>query len=102
MDNYNDRSLMEKVAIAAENLRRRHLERNKYNEGDVVQLTNWISKISIKKLYFKREKPKIGAKHQRTKRHNIKGVVTKVKHQVCYVKKFILSMKEKTLKHNKK
>ena len=47
MDNYNDRSLMEKVAIVAENSRKRHFERNKYNEGDVVLLTNWISKLSL-------------------------------------------------------
>ena len=30
---------------------------NGYNEGDVVLLTNWISKFNIKKPYFKREKP---------------------------------------------
>ena len=48
MDNYNDRSLMKKVAIAAENSRKRHFERNKYNEDDVVLLTNWISKLSLR------------------------------------------------------
>ena len=48
MENYNDRSLMEKVAIAAENSWKRHLERNKYNEDDVVLLTNWISKLSLR------------------------------------------------------
>ena len=86
MDNFNDKSLMEKVAIATEKSRKRHLERNEYKESDVVLLTNWISKINIKKPYFKREKPKKGTKHQRAERHDIKGIVTKVKHQLCYVK----------------
>ena len=36
--------------------------------GDVVILTNWISKINIKKPHFKREKPKKGTKHLRTER----------------------------------
>ena len=48
MDNYNDRSLIEKVIIAAEDSRKRHLEINKYNEGDFVLLTNWISKLSLR------------------------------------------------------
>ena len=39
---------MEKVAIVAENLRRLHFERNKENEGDVVLLTNLISKLSLR------------------------------------------------------
>ena len=88
MDNYNDKSLMEKVAIATEKSRKRHLKWNEYKESDVVLLTNWISKINIKKPYFKREKSKKGTKHQkqRAERHDIKGIVTKVKHQVCYVK----------------
>ena len=86
MDNYNDKSLMEKVAIATEKSRKRHLERNEYKKSDFVLLTNWISKINIKKPYFKREKPKKGTKHQRAERYDIKGIVTKVKHQVCYVK----------------
>ena len=47
MDNYNDRSLIKKVAIAAENSRKRHFLRNKYNEGDYALLTNWISKLSL-------------------------------------------------------
>ena len=40
--------LNNRVAIAAENSRKRLLERNKYNEGDVVLLTNWISKLSLR------------------------------------------------------
>ena len=39
---------MEKVAIATDKSKKRHLERNEYKESDVVLLTNWISKISIK------------------------------------------------------
>ena len=74
------------MAIVTEKSRKRHFERNEYKESDVVLLTNWISKINIKKPYFKREKPKKGTKHQRAERHDIKGIVTKVKHQVCYVK----------------
>ena len=43
-------------------------------------------KISIKKPYFKREKPKKRTKHQRTERHDIKGVITKAKLKNCYVR----------------
>ena len=57
MDNYNDKILMEKVAIVAENSRKRHFERNKYNEGDVVQLTNWISKLILRN-HTSKEEPK--------------------------------------------
>ena len=53
IDNYNDRSLMEKVAISAEKKKMRHLKRNKYNEGDVVQLTNLISKLSLRNYISK-------------------------------------------------
>ena len=60
-------------------------ERNEYND-DVFLIKNWISKINIKKLYFKREKRKKGTKHQRTERHDIKGVVTKAMLQICYVR----------------
>ena len=38
--------------------------------------------------HISREKPKKGTKHQGTERHYIKGVVAKVKLQVCYVKIF--------------
>ena len=48
MDNYNDRSLMEKMEIASKNSRKWHFERNKNNEGDVVLLTNWISILSLR------------------------------------------------------
>ena len=93
---------MEKVAIATENSRKIHLERNEYNEGDTVILSNWMPKFNIKKPYFKREKPKKETKHQRTEWYYIKGIVTKVKHQVWYVRRFEILMKEKTFKHNKK
>ena len=72
------------MAIAHEISRKWHLERIVYNEGDVVLLTKLISKISIKKPLFKREKQKKGTKHQRTKRHDIKGVDTKSKLQLYY------------------
>ena len=85
MDNYNDRSLMEKVVIAAENSTKRNFERNKYNEGDIVLFTNWISKLSLRN-YISREKPKKGTKHQRTERHDIRGVITNGNHQICYNK----------------
>ena len=53
MDNYNDKSLMEKVAIANENSRKWHIEREmSIYEGDVAPLTNLISKININKPYF--------------------------------------------------
>ena len=77
MDNYNDKSLMEKVAIATEKSRKRHLERNEYKESDVVLLTNWISKINIKKPYFKREKPKKGTKHQRAESREQRDMILK-------------------------
>ena len=65
MDNYNDKSLMGKVEIAAENSRMRHFERNKYNEGDVVQITNWISKLSLRN-HTSKDKPKKKINLQRT------------------------------------
>ena len=43
-------------------------------------------KIIIKRPYFKREKPKKGKKHQRTEKHDFKGVITNVNHQICYVR----------------
>ena len=43
-------------------------------------------KIIIKKPYFKWKKPKKGAKYQRTERHDIKEVITKANHQICYVR----------------
>ena len=85
MDNYNDRSLMEKMEIAAKNSRKRYFERNKYNEGDVVLLTNWISKLSLRN-HTSRKKPKKGTNHQRTERYDIKGVVTKAKLKICYIR----------------
>ena len=56
MDSYNNKSLMEKVAIATEKSRKRHLERNEYKESNVVLLTNWISKINIKKNNTSKER----------------------------------------------
>ena len=41
-----------------------------YNEDEVVLLTNWISKINIKKPYIKREKLKKGIKHQIAERYD--------------------------------
>ena len=102
MDNYNDKSEMENVAIANENSRKLHIERSEYNEGNVDLLANWISKINIKKSYFKREKPKKGTKHQRVEIHEIKGVVTKAKLQICNARIIEIVNKEKTLGHNKK
>ena len=49
---------MEKVKIAAENLRKRHQERNKYYEGDVVLFTNWISKLSLRNYASKERNQK--------------------------------------------
>ena len=48
-------------------------------------ITNWISRLSQKRPYFKREKPTKGSKHQRHERFGINTNITKVKHQVCYV-----------------
>ena len=59
MDNYNDKSSMEKVAITDWEVKEvTPQERNEYNEADVVLLTNWISKFNIKKHNFKRKKQK--------------------------------------------
>ena len=62
MDNYNDSSLMEKVAIEAENLKKRQFWRNKYNEGNVFLLTNWISKLSLRN-HTSKKRPKKETKH---------------------------------------
>ena len=58
MDNYNYKIWMEKVAFATEKSRKIYQERSEYNEDDVVLLTNWISKVNIKKPYFKSETKK--------------------------------------------
>ena len=71
--------------IATEKSRKEHLENSLYKEDDEVMITNWIQKINPKKQYYKREKPKKGSKHERHERYDIKGKVTKIKHQVCYV-----------------
>ena len=42
--------------------------------------------IIFKKPYFKREKPEKGTRHQRTERHDIKGVITNGNHQICYIR----------------
>ena len=73
------------MAIAAKNSRKRHFERNKYNEGDVVLLTNLISKLSLRNHTSKEKKPKKRTRHQRTERHDIKGVITNGNHQICDV-----------------
>ena len=65
---------MEKVEISAENSVKRHLERNEYNEGDVVLLTNLISKLTLRN-----QRKELSIK---TERHDIKGVVTNTKHQI--------------------
>ena len=49
-------------------------------------LTNLINKINPKKQYYNREKSKKVGKHQRNERYDMKGIITKIKHQVCYVK----------------
>ena len=85
MDNYNERILIEKVAIAAENSKMQHLERNKYNEGDVVQLTNWISKLSLRN-HNSKERNQRKEKSIKEQRHDIKGVITNGNHKICYVK----------------
>ena len=54
IENYNDKILMEKVAISTEKSRKRHLERNEYKEGDDVLQTNYI-KINIKTILQKWE-----------------------------------------------
>ena len=77
-------------------------ERNEYNEGDVVLLTNWKSKININKPYFKKKKLAKRIKKQRTERYDIIGVVNKEKIQICNVRIIEITMKEKTLKLNKK
>ena len=69
--------LMEKIAISTENSMKRHLERNEYNEGDVVLLTNLIWKLTLRN-----QKKELSIK---TEIYDIKGVVTNTKHQIFYV-----------------
>ena len=40
MENYNDKNLLEKVVIVTENSKKWYLERNEYNEGDIVLIIN--------------------------------------------------------------
>ena len=74
------------VIIQTENLeKKKHLENILYKINDEILLTNWINKINPKKQFYNREKLKKGNKHQRHERYNMKGVITKIKHPVCYV-----------------
>ena len=45
-----------------------------------------MQKFNYKKSYFKQDKQKKGTKHQRNERPDIKGVITKVNYEVCYVR----------------
>ena len=74
------------VIIQTEKSRKKHLENSLYKINDEILLMNWINKINLKKQYYNREKLKKGSKHQRHERYDMKGVITKIKHQVCYVK----------------
>ena len=74
------------VIIQTEKSRTKHLENSLYKINDEILLTNWINKINPKKQYYNREKLKKGSKHQRYERYDMKGIITKIKHQVCYVK----------------
>ena len=85
LDNFNNEKIREIVMITTEKSRKKHLENSQYKVDEEVMITNWIQKIDKKKQYFKREKPKKGSKHQRQERHDIRGKITKIKHQVCYV-----------------
>ena len=76
-------------------------EKNEYNKGDIIRLTNWKSKINIQKPYFKREKPKKGIKYLRAERHDIKEAVTKAKFQICY-DRIIEIVNEKIIKAHQK
>ena len=48
MDDYNDKSFMEKVAIAAENSRKRHLKRNEYNGVMLSYLQIGYQKLELR------------------------------------------------------
>ena len=58
MNNYNEKRLMKKVTIAIEKSMKRHLERKESKVSSVVQLTNWRSKVNIKK-YTSKERNQI-------------------------------------------
>ena len=55
MDNYNDKSLMEKVVITNEKSKKRHLERNKIIEGDVTSSQIGYQKLTLKTILQERE-----------------------------------------------
>ena len=46
--------------------------------------TNWVHQINPKKLYFKRDKIMKGSKIQRKQGFDIKAIISKIKHPVCY------------------
>ena len=68
------------------NLLKKHFENNLYKINDEILLTNWINKIIPLKKYHNKEKLKKGRKHQRHERYDMKGIITKIKYQVYYVK----------------
>ena len=86
MDNYNDKSLMENVKIANENSRKWDLERNENSE---VILSFWqirCQKLTLNNPTQKERNQRKELSIKKTERHDIKGVVTKVNNQVCYIR----------------
>ena len=80
MDNYKDKSLMEKVAITNENSGKWYLKR----EISIIWVMLSDSQTRYQKLILrsytsKKRNQKKRIKHQRTERYDIKGVVTKEK-----------------------
>ena len=86
MDNYNDKSLMEKMTYATEESRKRHLERNEYRRVILSDSQIRFQNLTLTNHTSKERNQNKGSKHQRSKKHEIIRAVTKVKHQVSYVK----------------
>ena len=77
---------IKKTTIATEKSKKRYFERIEYKKGYVVLLTNWISKLVLRNHTSKKRSLRKQISKKKPKRHDIKEVVTKVKHQVCYVR----------------
>ena len=69
MDNYNDKSLIEKMTHAIEESRMRHFERNEYSRVILSDSQIRFQKLTLTNHTSNEREPKKGLKHQRSKKN---------------------------------
>ena len=86
INNFNDNSIRENIAIATEQSWKITHWKNLYKVESNILKTNWVHQINPKKLYFKQDKLMKGSKIQRQQGLDIKAIISKLKHLVCYAR----------------